>query len=244
MPNISVLNNVDHRDLRIITTRSARLGDSVNCAITFPWEFRNVQAHYPIFFSKDPGSGEFGAVAVLGFVQGENLFLSDEGWDAGYVPLTIERQPFLIGFKPGDDTEDSDTEALIHVDLDSPRVSQTEGERVFMEHGGLSEYLQHMNSVLETIRRCIYDGKAFAAALQEHDLLESFALEIELNDGSQNRLMGYYTIDEKKLLELDATALGELHERGYLQAIYMVVASLSNIRDLIDRRNALLPRDT
>ena len=124
--------------------------------------------------------------------------------------------------------------------MDSPRISKTEGDLVFLEHGGISEYLEKITSVLKSIDEGIAANKAFSAVLQEYDLLESFALEIQLNDGSQNRLMGYYTIDEQKLADLGGDALERLSQHGFLQAIYMVVASLSNIRTLIDRRNALL----
>lgn len=240
MPNIALLNNVDHKDLRIITTRSAKYGDNVNCTLTFPWEFRNIQACYPIFFSKDPNSGDFNPIAVFGFESAENLFLNDDGWDAGYIPLTIERHPFLIGFQASQEAGDTSKEAIIHVDMDSPRISKTEGDLVFLEHGGISEYLEKITSVLKSIDEGIAANKAFSAVLQEYDLLESFALEIQLNDGSQNRLMGYYTIDEQKLADLGGDALERLSQHGFLQAIYMVVASLSNIRTLIDRRNALL----
>ena len=40
---------------------------------------------------------------------------------------------------------------------------------------------------------------------------------------------------EERLARLDAPALGRLHERGYLQAIFMVIASLAHFRDLIER---------
>jgi hypothetical protein len=62
-------------------------------------------------------------------------------------------------------------------------------------------------------------------------------LDIELNDGSQNRLAGFYTINEERLAALTARPAGRLHEAGYLQAIYMAVASLSQFRVLIDRKN-------
>ena len=52
MTNSVLLNNIDHKDLRVITTRSAAYGDDVMFALTFPAEFRNVQAHYPIVFRK------------------------------------------------------------------------------------------------------------------------------------------------------------------------------------------------
>jgi hypothetical protein len=53
MPNYVMLNNVDHQNVKVITERSARYGDNVHHAMTFPIEFRRVQASYPIFFQKD-----------------------------------------------------------------------------------------------------------------------------------------------------------------------------------------------
>jgi len=240
MTNHVLLNNVDHKDLKVITTRSAEYGDNIQCAITFSWEFRSIQAHYPIFFSKDAGTGEFTAVAVFGFEDKENLFLSDAGWGANYIPLTVRREPFLIGFQESAASGGSAKESVIHVDMDSPRVSDSEGEAVFLVHGGISEYLERINSVLNTINEGYEVHQLFLRDLVEHDLLESFALDIELNDGSQNRLMGFYTIDEVALGALDGDVLATLNERGFLEPIYMAIASLSSIRTLIDKKNALL----
>ena len=240
MANHALLNNVDHKNLKIITTRSADLGDNVMSTMTFPNEFRSVQAHYPIFFSKQPDTGQFQALAVFGFEEGENLFLDENGWDASYIPLTIERQPFLIGFQSGASAGEQKT--VIHIDMDSPRISETEGEAVFLEHGGLTEYLQHITSVLQTIHEGFEKSQAFIDALLKHDLLESFTLDVELNDGSKYRLAGFYTINEGKLIEVDGESLARLNHDGHLQPIYMAIASLSNIRDLIDRRNARLER--
>ncbi len=38
----------------------------------------------------------------------------------------------------------------------------------------------------------------------------------------------------------DGEVLAELNAAGYLKAIYMAIASLSNLRTLIDKRNTLL----
>lgn len=240
MANHALLNNVDHKNLKIITTRSAKYGDNVMSTMTFAAEFRSVQAHYPIFFSKHPDTGQFQAVAVFGFEEGENLFLSEDGWGATYIPLTIERQPFLIGFQSVLGGAPGERQTVVHVDMDSPRISESEGEAVFLEHGGLSEYLNHINSVLSTIHEGVELDAAFINALLEFELLESFTLDVELKDGSKYRMAGFYTINEEKLGELDGEALAKLHHDGHLQPIYMAVASLSNIRDLIERRNARL----
>ena len=222
------INNVEHKDLRIDTRRGAALGDDVAFAATFPAEFRDLQAHYPIVFRKD-AHGALSPVALLGFEEGRNLFLDGERWDAPYLPLAIERQPFLIG-RGGD-------ELTVHVDLDSPRVGTATGQPLFREHGGNTEYLERITSVLLTLHNGFERVPAFVDALLAHELLESFVLDVELDDGSLNRLAGYYAIDEDRLRALDAATLGELHAAGHLEPVFMAVASVSNFRDLIERMN-------
>jgi hypothetical protein len=230
MANHAPLNNVDHKNLRIVTTRGAAYGDAVMSALTFPAEFRDLQACYPIVFAQD-GNGGYDAVALLGFEQGENLFLGPDGWDAPALPLTVERQPFMIG-RGGDDL-------AVHIDLDSPRVRDggIEGEALFLTYGGTSEYLERISSVLRTIHEGMAASRAFVGALVELELLESFVLDVELDDGSQNRLAGFYTINEDRLAQLTAEQLARLHRDGYLQAIYMAMASLAQFRALIQRKN-------
>jgi SapC len=234
MANSVLLNNIDHKDLRVITTRSALYGDDVMLALTFPAEFRSLQACYPIVFRKS-ADGQFQPVALFGFKDRQNLFLGKNGWDATYLPLTIERQPFLIGI--------GEQQLMIHVDLDSPRISRTAGEAVFREHGGTTEFLERMNSVLLTIHRGLEATAPFIAALLEHELLESFVFDITLDDGSQNRLAGFYTINEDRLQALDGAVLERLSKAGHLFAIHMAVASLSNFRALVERQNRLHAAD-
>lgn len=237
-----LLNNVEHKDLRVITRRAAQYGDDVMCALTFPAEFRNVQAHYPIFFRKAADSGQFQPFAMFGLRDGENLFLGEQGWDATYVPMTIERQPFLIGVQPGQPGTAAERQLVVHVDLDSPRISRTEGERVFLEYGGVSEYLQRVNGILSAIHAGIESTPPFVAALLELELLESFALDIRLADGTDHRVAGFYTINEERLAALDGGQLEALNRGGHLLPIFMVIASLSNIRALIERKNRRLGR--
>jgi hypothetical protein len=229
MPNTVLLNNVDHKDLRVITQRGAEYGDNVSFALTFPSEFRALQSHYPIVFRKTGDGTSFEAIAVLGFVDGENLFLERGRWDATYIPLTIDRLPFLIG-RNGD-------ELMVHVDLDHPRVSRSAGEPVFLQYGGNTEFLEGVTRKLMDIHEGLQSAPAFMSALVSLELLEPFVLDIELDDGSQNRLAGFYTVNEERLAALDGATLERLNRAGYLQAIYMVVASLNNFRDLIDRKN-------
>ena len=233
MVNAVLLNNIDHRDLRVDPRRGARFGDDRGMSsVTFPAEFRNVQAHYPIVF-RATGDGGFQPIALFGLREGENLFLTgDDGghWDATCLPLAVEREPFLIGTS-------GDGGLLMHIDLDSPRVGTTTGEPLFREHGGTTDFLDRMNSVLLALYEGMRGTAAFIDALVRHELLEPFALDVRLDDGSQLRLAGLHTIAEERLRALDGDALAQLSRDGHLEAAYMAVASLSNLRILIERMN-------
>lgn len=222
------LDNIQHRHLRVDTTRSEALGDGVMLAPTFPDEFREIQAHYPIVFHRD-GDGRIQPVALLGLQQGRNLFLGGGRWDAAYLPLAIERQPFLVG---------TGGQALnVHVDLDSPRLRTGRGEALFLEHGGVSGFLERMQAVLLALHDGLATVPVFVAALTTHALVEPFALDVRLDDGRRHRLDGFLTIDEQRVRALDAEAAGQLHADGHLEAIHMAMASVSRFRDLIDRMN-------
>ncbi len=231
--NSVLLDNNTHRDLRIVTTRGAAWGDDLMATPVFLSEFRSVQSHYPIVFQPTDGGG-MQPMALFGLRLGENLFLEPRGWDAHYIPLAMQRGPFMIG-RAGE-------QLMIHVDLDSARIGRGEGEPVFMPHGATSEYLERVNSVLAAIHQGVEAMPAFIDALAQHALLESFVLDVEAGDGSQNRLAGFYTVNEERLAKLDAQAIADLHAQGLLAPIYMTLASTAHFRDLIERHNMRLAR--
>ncbi len=236
MAKHELLNNIEHKDLKIITEKSAFFGNNKTYTVVFPFEFKHVQADYPIFFLKDKNTDEFSSIALFGFEQNENLFLTDEGWQASYIPLMIEREPFLIGFQ---EQNGEDAQPVINIDMDSPRVSKESGTEIFLEHGGNSEYINRISTIL----KAIHDSKAstdlFITRVQELDLLEPLNLDIQLNDGSNNRLSGFYTINEEKLADLNGEQLAGLNKSGLLHVIYMVIASHANLNSLIQRKDKL-----
>lgn len=221
-----------HGDLRIRTERSAELGDAVMSCVTVPDEFRRVQNEYPILFRLSPERDSFVALAVFGFESGENLFLEGGKWDARYRPLAMEIQPFLIGGKA-----DEAGERQVHIDTASSRIGGDEGVRIFDQHGRPTPYLETIAEQLGALDEGYRESADFFAALRRHDLLEPMTLEVTLDDGSKNRLVGFHVIDEAKLQALDGAAIGELHENGHLLSIFMAIASLGNLTDLIARKN-------
>ncbi len=228
-----VLDSNVHRDVRVRTGVSPEFGDGVMACLTVPTEFRRVQNEFPILFRRDLDRGQFSALALFGFENGENLFVEDGQWTARYRPLALSIQPFLVGRSPARD------EAEVHVDLDHPRIAGAgdEGVRAFDDDGRPTEYLEAVIAGLDELDQGYRGIGDFFAALERYELLEPFALDVELRDGSKHRLVGYHLIDEEKLRALEPGAVAELHSAGYLMPIFMVVASLSNISSLVARKN-------
>lgn len=240
MSNHVLLNNIEHKDLKIIGERTEKMGDNVWYAQTFPMEFTSAQAHYPILFQKDNNTGQFMPITLFGFENGDNLFLKKGKWDAAYIPLAVQRMPFYIGFQEVVNNGITEKQRVITLDLDSPKVSKDHGIDLFLDYGGNSDYLEHIANVLETLHVGLEQNGDFIDALLTNDLLESVTITIELNDGSKNQLMGFYTINEDNLNNLSPEQLAQLHSKGYIQAIYMVIASQVHINDLVARKNEQL----
>ncbi|MFT4873473.1 SapC family protein, partial [Congregibacter sp.] len=241
MARYEMLNNVEHRDVRILTQRSADTGDAVQYAVTFPLELRRAQAHYPIFFQKDANTGQFFPIILLGFEKGENLFLGPEGWEPPYVPMSILRGPFLIGYQANAEHADG-RQAVITIDMESPLLTSAEdGQPLFLEHGGSTPYLENLTELLEDIQLGLELNASFVEALSDNDLIESVTMSITLKNDAERQLLGLYTINEDRLNELDDAVVASLHKAGHMQSIFMIMASHSHFRAMIDRRNAQLP---
>lgn len=229
MPKHALLNNVAHKNLHVITRHSAELGDNVSSVVTFPTEWGDVQREYPILFRKDATTGGLISVALLGFGDAENLFLEESGWNASYIPGIVARGPFLIGFQR--------EEPVIHVDLDHPRISTTEGEPVFLPNGGNTRYIERIAVILEAIRVGLEASKPMFAAFQAMDLIEPVRLQVEISPEESHNLHGYFTINEEKLANLNGEQLEKLNRAGFLQGAFLVVASLNNVKKLIDLKH-------
>lgn len=240
MPNHVLLDNVSHRDLRVNRTFRPGHGYDLSIARVFPSELLVLQSEYPLFFIKNQETGHFEPSALLGFSDQENLYLDDGKWDANYIPHTIDRQPLLIGFQE-QIIEGMPTQVpVVHIDLDHLSVSETDGIPLFLPHGGESEWLERMTSVLTAI----HDGhkaiEPLSQTLVGMELIESVTLNLEFKDGSSQVLEGLFTINEERLAGLSDSALGTLHKKGYLHHIYMMLASQPVLEKLIERKNQAL----
>jgi len=232
-----LVNKADHEDVKVVLDHSTELGSNQWFSVTFPWEFRSIQAQYPIFFHKDENTGALLPAALHGFKIGENLFLDDNGWNADYIPLLMRRQPFLIGSQKTEVDGVEKNHRVVLIDMDNPRVNKEQGMPLFAEHGGHSDYLKNISDMLETIHHGLNDAQRFIAMLTEMKLIESVTLSITLKDGSANELVGFYSINEDTFEALSDDDIAKLRKANYLGAVYYILASHSQVKHLVELKN-------
>lgn len=243
MARYELLNNVTHKDLRVASGFGGEFGDEIGTMPAYPTEYAELQREFPIFFRKDGESGEYRSVILLGFSRDENLYLQGGRWNASYLPGHVARGPFLIGFQEQTIDGELRTEQVIHVDLDHPRVSFDEGEPVFLPQGGHSPYLEHIITVLRGIRDGMEGGKAMYQAFDSLGLIQPIRLDVKLDGAHGADVTGLLSIDRDRLAALDAESLHALHRAGYLEGAYLVLASMHNLRRLVEEKQRRLHQE-
>lgn len=240
MANPVILHNDTHRKLRIITTRGAEYGEKTHIVPVLGDELHNLVLDFPVYLMKNKETGKFSLNALMGLEPGENLYLQGEHWAASYLPLHMRRQPFLLIASDEEKQTTEENEAKIAIDMDSKRISESQGQAVFNEDGSKTPYLEDIIKVLSMMAMGIESTEAFVSMLVEHDLIEPALLNITFANGEKRSLQGLYAIDAIKLSELKGEVLEQMHSRGFLQACYLMTASMGQITKMIKMKNATL----
>ena len=225
MTNIVVLNVRAHRDIRVQAEASAKFGDNQRYVQVVVTEFPLLVTHYPILLSKDSETGAFFCGAILGIDEGENLFLKEGGGYDGYRPLNLQRMPFYVS---GDD---------LAIDLDHSRVATDKGQPLFNDQGEPTAYLDSIKATFQQLKPGMEMTKRFVETLLRFDLLEPIDVVLGFDDGTKRNLADLYTINQEVLRKLPDAAVLELFRRGYLQLIYLLIASLKQIPVLAQKKN-------
>jgi hypothetical protein len=225
--NIALLNTEAHKDLRVQVAASARYGDAQRFVPVIVNEFAFLVPHYPIFFAKDSQTGRFYCGAMLGIDEGENLFLVEGRGFEGYRPLNLQRGPF---FTAGSD---------IAIDLDHPRLD-VGGQPLFTEAGEPSDYLKSIMGLFQDLRPGLEQTGIFIETLMKMKLVEPIDINLAFDDGTKRQLEGLYTVNQDTLKKLADKDVVDLFRRGYLQAIYLMIASLKQVPVLAQKKNARL----
>jgi hypothetical protein len=230
MTQIVPLSKETHRSLIVDGRAAAAYGDNRHFVRVIVKEFPELLVHYPILFTKHPQTGEFYCGAMLGFEEGENLFLEEWTDRQFYRPLSLQRGPF---YSQGPD---------LAIDLDDPRVGAEGGKPLFTEQGQPTLYLQSIIWAFQDLNPGVEMTRLFIARLLELKLIEPIDVEAEFDDGSKRQCVGLYTIDQEALSGLPNEVVVELFRRGYLRLIHYMIASLKQVPVLARKKNSLFLR--
>jgi hypothetical protein len=226
MTHIVPLNKEAHKTLKVDPRASAAYGDNRRFVHVVVSEFPHLLVHYPIFFSKDANTGEFHCGVMLGFDEGENLFLEQWRDLEFYRPLGLQRVPFYA------------TGADVAIDMEHPRGGVEDGKALFTEHGEPTRYLQSIIFAFQDLSTGLGVTQYFIARLLELKLIEPVELEAEFDDGVRRHCEGLYSINQETLNTLPDAVVAELFRRGYLRLIDYMIASLRQFPVLARKKNA------
>lgn len=217
-----------HRSLGLTPLdRPFRHAASVRIVPLTMTEFSSAQRHYPIVFSSMENPIPLAAVGVLDDV---NLFVDDGQWDPMcYVPSYLRCHPFAFA---------SSHEGRVAVVIDRAAASISDKPQYpFFADGELTTETEQMMRFCAQYEAERKRTEALTNKLQELELLTSQQATFKPDGQSEEQaLASFISIDTRKLTELGADVVHELHRSGQLSAMYLQLYSLDNWRMLMARR--------
>ena len=194
-------------------------------------EFAEACLEYPIVFNKIDATS-WGALAVTGLAEGENLFIDpNKQWLGRYVPACIRRYPYILA-------DDGEQAMGVAIDLACPNVGEQleGGEALFLDDGEPAPQLQATMNFLAEFQTHVNATQALIHRLAEADLLVQSDLKITLGDGRSAALSGVWMVDEARFKALPDTAAAAWFRSGDLALVYQHLLSLRNLTALLQRR--------
>lgn len=238
MSKATVLNNVDHKDLKIDTQAGLYENEQVNRTVIYVTEIADLHKEFPLVFYKHPDTEQLQLHAILGLEKDENLFLEKNGWTSRFVPALLARGPFSLGYQKSEDDQNDRSAPIICVDMQDSRVNTVQGEEVFLQFGGEAPYLTYVKKALQTIENGIKFDKTLFTLVEELDLLEPVSIQVKLSNVGEVNFNDYYTVNQQKLAQLQGESLVKLSEFGVLSLLYFVISSMANFQHLTELKNA------
>lgn len=195
-------------------------------------EFAEAAREYPIVFIRGQDK-QMRPVALLGVRDGENLFVDEQGkWDARYIPAFVRRYPFVMaeGGAAG--------QLVVCIDESCPALNSNHGELLINAEGKLEPRMIEVVQFLQNFQREFARTELITRQLDELGLFIQQGARFDTDTGETFQLNDFYLIDEAKFGQIADAKLPELFRSGALGLGYLHLASLGNMRKLLDRVSA------
>ncbi len=226
-----LLDRDKHRKRRVLPSTGFGFARKANSLYLAAAEFAEACKEYAIVFTRGAeGKGAIVPVAMLGLRSRENLFVDEhDQWSAGYIPAFVRRYPFVLAELAGQPSMG------VCIDEAFAGLGDREGEALFDAQGNNTPFLQNALDFLNRYQAEYTRTEAFCRRLEQAGLLTEMNAKADLVDGRSFTVNGLLVVDEKRLLALpDAVALS-LFRAGELHLVSLHLASLPNMKKLVDR---------
>ncbi|MCW8931020.1 MAG: SapC family protein [Gammaproteobacteria bacterium] len=221
------INNNDHLKLKICDVVNYSFAKTTNASVLTTAEFEKGSKIYPILFIRD--GNDILPVALFGLEDKQNLFLKwNNQWDASYIPAHIRRYPFSLA------NADSISEFVVCIDEKATVLGSSGEFSLFLNNGKQSEYLSEKIRFLQELQIEYEKTLVFTRRIDELKLFEPMNATINLNNGDNLSISGFYTVNKEKFQQLDEHIYKELVINDDMKLIYEHYSSLDNFSKLID----------
>lgn len=224
------LNSNAHRNLRFDTAKvNFEFVRDTTAVLLGAIEFAEAAREYPIVFIK-AHDGKMRPVVLLGVRTGENLYVDDKGkWDARYIPAFVRRYPFVMA------EGGAQGQLMVCIDEECPALNPNIGEVLIDETGQLQPRMNEVMQFLQNFQVEFARTEALVQQLDELGLFVQQGARFDIPNGETFQLSDFYLIDEAKFGQLADDKLPALFRSGALGMAYLHLASLGNMRRLLDR---------
>lgn len=224
------LNSNAHRNLRFDTAKvNFEFVRDTTAVLLGAIEFAEAAREYPIVFIKAQ-DGKMRPVVLLGVRTGENLYVDDKGkWDARYIPAFVRRYPFVMA------EGGAQGQLMVCIDEECPALNPNIGEVLIDETGQLQPRMNEVMQFLQNFQVEFARTEALVQQLDELGLFVQQGARFDLPNGETFQMTDFYLIDEAKFGQLADDKLPALFRSGALGMAYLHLASLGNMRRLLDR---------
>ena len=201
-------------------------------------ELTAASKYYPVVFSSagqdEPSSSPSVPLAIFSLVADTNPFVNAEGdWSVPYIPAYLRRYPFAMAV-----TGESDKYALM-IDLDSAHVKGDDGEFLFGDDSKPSPVLEQAQDFLKKHQRAVRSTQDLMEQLEKADVLVPYQFAVGKKENPR-KIRGFRVVDTKKLAALDDATLAAWVRNGLMSLIYSHLASMANIKTVVNLQSELL----
>lgn len=230
---VVALNSKLHRNLKFAANEANfSFARDTTAVLMAGVEFAEAGREYPIVFIRGEDK-QMRPVALLGVRNAENLFVDEQGkWDARYIPAFVRRYPFVMaeGGEQG--------KLVVCVDESCPALNVDQGELLINAEGKLEPRMNEVMQFLQNFQQDFSRTELITKQLDELGLFVQQGARFDTATGETFQLNDFYLIDEAKFGQIADDKLPQLFRSGALGLVYLHLASLGNMRKLLDRVSA------